>query len=259
MPPVEPSPGPFPTGRALSAVSKDEVRKFYYETTQNRALPEREISEEIRGENYSNVHAIGQKTTRYLRFAPNVAPLTNRLACRHTQTYVPLPLGDNKINKDLAASFKAGWQKSQGGSMAVMDGLTQNEAIFTGCSSDKLLNARQPNKKPKAVLTHTVCPPGQLMETCSHEQRMFGQPNLELAKNERVAQPRPGLDMGGQALDPPKKTAYVREYGKDGHCIRKSASTPKLGPASLEETTKAGEINWNIMNFKRNPYMSPGQ
>eukprot|EP00913_Durusdinium_trenchii_P016433 g15447.t1 len=41
MPPLYPSPGPFPNHRALDAVGKDELRKAYYETTSNRALPSR--------------------------------------------------------------------------------------------------------------------------------------------------------------------------------------------------------------------------
>ena len=46
MPPLYPSPGPFPNHRALDAVGKDELLKAYYETTSNRALPNRVASQE---------------------------------------------------------------------------------------------------------------------------------------------------------------------------------------------------------------------
>ncbi|CAE8620276.1 unnamed protein product, partial [Polarella glacialis] len=129
--PLYPSAGPLPSSRSLLAVTADEIRKSQYETTAMRATPVRPLSQEIVGENFLNVHAIGQKETRYLPFAVNVAPLTNRLACKYTQDYIPLPLGDKAINKGLAANFKAG-NKSGGaaGSAAPMDGFTMSETDY---------------------------------------------------------------------------------------------------------------------------------
>jgi len=162
------------------------------------------------------------------------------------------------VNTALAASFKAGWQQTKGGSLAAMDGTTMNEDEYVACSTHDLLRARQPNKKPPLALTHTVCPPGKLMETVSHEQRHFQQPRQDILKAERVDQPRPGMEMGGAAIDPPKRTTMFREYGKDGHCIYKSASSPKLEGTKAEKE-EAKNIAWNVLNIRRNPYMSPGQ
>ncbi|CAJ1380037.1 unnamed protein product [Effrenium voratum] len=205
MPPLYPSPGPFPSHQALAAVDKDQVRKAYYETTSSRALPGREVSEEIRGENFLNVHCIGQRNTRYLQWTRNFAPLTTRVACHHTKTYVPLPLGDNKINMDLAKSFKSGWQQSKGGSSAAMDGCSMYEGHFVGCSAKELQNARQPSRKPPQTLTHTVCPAGALLELQSHEHRRFAAPSGPGLRSQRVKPPRPNLEMGGAAVDPAKR------------------------------------------------------
>mmetsp|Transcript_53682 Transcript_53682/g.125116 ORF Transcript_53682/g.125116 Transcript_53682/m.125116 type:complete len:254 (-) Transcript_53682:59-820(-) len=253
MPPLYPSPGPFPTHRALAAVSKDEVRQFYYQTTSDRALYERPLSTEIRGENYLNVHAIGQRNTKYLQWTRNLAPLTNRLSCHHTEQYVPLPLGDNKINSDLAASFKAGWQKSKGGSNAVMDSTTLYEDVFVGCGTDELAAARQPNKKPPQKLTSTVCPPGDLLESKSHEQRHFQAPRQDILKAERVPPPRQCLVLGGSAIDPPKKSAYKRE-----HVPLRTLSSPEIH-ATRNERPVAQLVNLDVLQLRRNPYMSPGQ
>ncbi|CAK9080707.1 unnamed protein product [Durusdinium trenchii] len=252
MPPLYPSPGPFPNHRALDAVGKDELRKAYYETTSNRALPSRMGSQEIRGENFLNVHNIGQRNTKYLQWTRNFAPLTTRVSCHHTQSYVPLPLGDNKINSDLAASFKKGWQQSKGGSMATMDNTTMYEDDFPGMSKKELLGARQPNRKPAQTLTQTVAPPGELLELQSHEHRHFKKPRAELAKNPRVPPPRQALEMGGAPVDPPKLTTYVREH------IWLTASEPELRPTKAEKR-KVQEVNMEILNIRRNPYTSPGQ
>ncbi|CAE7261544.1 unnamed protein product [Symbiodinium sp. CCMP2592] len=253
MPPLYPSPGPFPTHRALAAVSQEAVRRCYYETSSDRALHARPLSEEIRGENYLNVHAIGQRNTKYLQWTRSVAPLTNRLACHHTQQFQPLALADNKINTDLAASFKAGWQKSKGGSQAVMDSRTVYEDTFVGCDTEALAGARQPNRKPPQKLTSTVCPPGELLETKSHEQRHFQAPRLDLLKAERVPPPRPLLEMGGAPRDPPKRSAYVRE-----HILLRSVSSPEVF-ATRAERPQAQLVNLDVLELRRNPYMSPGQ
>ena len=102
------------------------------------------------------VHNIGQRNTKYLQWTRNVAPLTTRVACHHTKTYVPLPLGDNKINTDLARSFKQGWQQSKGGSNAVMDNTTMYEDDYVNCSQKQFKNARQANRRPPQTLTHGV-------------------------------------------------------------------------------------------------------
>jgi len=252
MPPLYPSPGPFPNHRALNAVGKDQLLKAYYETASNRALPGRQSSQEIRGENFLNVHNIGQRSTKYLPWARNFAPLTTRASCHHTQSYVPLPLGDNKINTDLARSFKQGWQQSKGGSMAAMDSTTMYEDDYAGCSKKDLLGARQPNRRPPATLTATVAPPGDLLERQSHEHRHMTKPRADLAKNERVPPPRQALEMGGSAIDPPKKSAYVRE-----HIWLRPLEEPEL--LFTEKEKKHGRnLNMDVLNVRRNPYTSPG-
>ncbi|CAJ1380040.1 unnamed protein product [Effrenium voratum] len=198
MPPLYPSPGPFPSHQALAAVDKDQVRKAYYETTSSRALPGREVSEEIRGENFLNVHCIGQRNTRYLQWTRNFAPLTTRVACHHTKTYVPLPLGDNKINMDLAKSFKSGWQQSK-------------------------------------------------------EHRRFAAPSGPGLRSQRVKPPRPNLEMGGAAVDPAKRSAYSREH------LWLTASEPQLLPSHKDRPVNNAEVNFEVLDARRNPYMSPGQ
>ncbi|CAJ1341791.1 unnamed protein product [Effrenium voratum] len=253
MPPLYPSPGPFPSHQALAAVDKDQVRKAYYETTSSRALPGREVSEEIRGENFLNVHCIGQRNTRYLQWTRNFAPLTTRVACHHTKTYVPLPLGDNKINMDLAKSFKSGWQQSKGGSSAAMDGCSMYEGHFVGCSAKELQNARQPSRKPPQTLTHTVCPAGALLELQSHEHRRFAVPSGPGLRSQRVKPPRPNLEMGGAAVDPAKRSAYSREH------LWLTASEPQLLPSHKDRPVNNAEVNFEVLDARRNPYMSPGQ
>lgn len=45
-------------------------------------------------------------------------------------------------------------------------------------------------------------------------------PRADLAKNERVPPPRQALEMGGSAIDPPKKSAYVSRLYVDEKAIQ---------------------------------------
>eukprot|EP00933_Yihiella_yeosuensis_P055345 TRINITY_DN54091_c0_g1_i1.p1 TRINITY_DN54091_c0_g1~~TRINITY_DN54091_c0_g1_i1.p1 ORF type:complete len:268 (-),score=44.08 TRINITY_DN54091_c0_g1_i1:483-1286(-) len=260
--PLYPSAGPLPSGRALSAISQEQIRKAYYETSQNRGLPGRQPCQEIVGENYLTVHCIGQRDTRYLKWEHNKAPLTNRLATRHAQSYVPLPLGDNVVNRGLAANFKAGTQTNKAGSLAPMDGNTKQEDDYPERSIeyeiDRIQRAYQKNQKPKQTLTSTVCPPGDLLERVSHEQRWYQVPRADLAKAEKAPQPRPGLEQGGAPLDVKSTTAYTREFGKQAmHMLSKTASAPQLF-ATAHEKEQSKALNLNVGSFKRAPYLSPG-
>ena len=132
-----------------------------------------------------------------------------------------------------------------------MDNTTMYEDDYVNCSQKQFKNARQANRRPPQTLTHTVSPPGDLLELRSHEHRHFGVPRRDLAKAERVEPPRQALEMGGAAVDPPKRSNYTREH------IWLTASEPQL-MATGHEKQKLQEVNWEILNIRRNPYTTPG-
>mmetsp|Transcript_64067 Transcript_64067/g.144605 ORF Transcript_64067/g.144605 Transcript_64067/m.144605 type:complete len:89 (-) Transcript_64067:9-275(-) len=71
---------PLPTSGCLSAVSKEEARRIYYQTSYQHDVPGRMPSEEDRGENFIDVHSIGRRTNKYMDFQLSTAPLLNRNA-----------------------------------------------------------------------------------------------------------------------------------------------------------------------------------
>merc|ERR1719389_674765 len=66
------------------------------------------MPEEDRTENFDQIHSMGKKNTKYMKFHPSRAPLVDRTACRYTQEYIARPLGDCETNKALAENFKQG-------------------------------------------------------------------------------------------------------------------------------------------------------
>merc|ERR1719333_1288957 len=46
------------------------------------------MPEEDRTENFDQIHSMGKKNTKYMKFHPSRAPLVDRTACRYTQEYI---------------------------------------------------------------------------------------------------------------------------------------------------------------------------
>merc|ERR1719198_1347858 len=103
----------LPSSSSLSVVPKDKLLQAVYQTQSMRdwkPMKKTSLTEELhakaKGENYDDVHSIGKKDTKYMKCQINTAPLTNRQACKYTQDFGPLPLGDKQINSELAANWK---------------------------------------------------------------------------------------------------------------------------------------------------------
>eukprot|EP00928_Gymnodinium_smaydae_P054349 TRINITY_DN38135_c0_g1_i1.p1 TRINITY_DN38135_c0_g1~~TRINITY_DN38135_c0_g1_i1.p1 ORF type:complete len:278 (-),score=60.70 TRINITY_DN38135_c0_g1_i1:123-899(-) len=246
----------LPSAATFAKLTPEQVRRVCYTTQANRDFPGRKPAQEHIGENYVEVHGIGQRKSKYLDFQLKTAPLLNRTACRHNQAYGPLPLGDNVVNRALATSFKEGFKAGVGSNPCPLDGSTAHEEQFPLKDSSTLQQdlkfARQKSKKPKAELTFTVCPPGNLLETKSHEQRQFSAPQLDL-KSEPVKPPVPCHYIGGSAqrIFPPTATKQVHNL----KAVRreKSSSSPNLG------LTPMAPMDEEILRRPRNIYMEPAK
>lgn len=266
MPSFYQSAGPLPSSKSLKGFTKEQLQLAYYTTSSSQALQRRPATLEERGENYTDIHLIGKRTTKYLEFHVNKAPLTNRNACKHTQDYVPLPLGDVAVNRALAEVFKGGAKDGPGGSLAPLDGRTMYEDTFqdlppTECR-DRIALARQESAKPKAELTFTICPPGKFMEMRSHEQEKFQRPNASLAKPTKVMLPKQGLSLGGAAIaaDVRPKTNFQREFRPEITDMSKRMNAiPSLQSIRADLAASNGLLDAGYFQAKRAPNMSPGQ
>mmetsp|Transcript_94148 Transcript_94148/g.206200 ORF Transcript_94148/g.206200 Transcript_94148/m.206200 type:complete len:682 (-) Transcript_94148:51-2096(-) len=212
-------------GPKVEDVSEDAIRHLYFSTTHERTFQGKELPDAGRTENMLDVHWIGQRPTKYLKHHLNEAPLFNRDSCHYTQEYVPLPLGDNRINAQLAASFKGVSQKSKltGPSDAKLSGETKYSQDFRPHSAAQMRGCKQRSYKPKeAKRATTLSTGGPLLESKSASHEQFQTPELSLAKNERVPPPRGCLYVSLLESAGLSKTAYQEQYVNPG----RSSSCP---------------------------------
>lgn len=260
------SAGPLP--KISSSITKEQMQKMYYRTTNQTDVPGRQPPKEA-DENYLDIHNIGQRPTKYFPVDGFKAPLVNRLACSHTKAYVPHALGDDKVNKALAENFKQGFRASTTALYKPLGAESVSAFDFPERELEETRNCKPQNFKPKAGLTNTLGGLGSMLVTKSHEHTHFDTPNHSLAKAERANQPKPGLDIGGEARPVRGRTDYDRQYGieqaqRGRKFLRKEASLPAMGswtPGMVPSLVCPDKhpVMQEVQRAKRVPMMSPGQ
>lgn len=256
MPPIERSAGIFPGGSSHKAVSKDQLRRAYWQTTSSRDVPGRAPNPECVGENYNDIHMIGRRTTKYMDHQQSRAPLITRGSCQYNKDFTPLPLGDCAINKALAANFKAGRAAGGGpaaGGGAPMDGYSMNETDWTPFPAEDMRRAKPDSVQDPQVVTQTLNACGGLMEIKSHEQRVMIRPNMKIAKAERAPKPKASLNIGAKhAVN--HRSYYRRDFDERQHGPPRSASTPELNSYGMQLN-----LDPEIFQVRRAPHLMPGK
>mmetsp|Transcript_86688 Transcript_86688/g.269467 ORF Transcript_86688/g.269467 Transcript_86688/m.269467 type:complete len:257 (-) Transcript_86688:31-801(-) len=224
---------PFPTGSSFGAVKRDAVQRCYYQTAYQRGVPGSMPAEEDRGENFMDLHSVGQRTSKYMDYQLKTAPLLNRNACAST-AFSAKPLGDCHANRMLAENFKQGTNSAPKGLNVTLDGHSEYEACFRKRGQEDLERARQKGASQGASVfarTKTLGGSGNSLEKTSHTQLNFTPPNLTVAKPLKVLLPRQCLDLGGQPRPAGTRTTHQRSFaaGSGLAAARMSASAPDLG------------------------------
>merc|ERR1719331_1201589 len=129
------------------------------------------------------------------------------------KAYTPLPLGDNAVNKALAANFKMGVSASTQALYKPLGAEPVSQQDFPEYSTAEMATCRQKSCKPKAGLTNTLGGLGDLLVTESHEHRNFKEPRRDILKAKRAKLPRAGLDIGGDARQVRGRSDYDRQFG----------------------------------------------
>uniref|UniRef100_A0A7S1Q1E6 Uncharacterized protein n=1 Tax=Alexandrium catenella TaxID=2925 RepID=A0A7S1Q1E6_ALECA len=261
---------PFPTASSLGAVSKDEVRKTYYQTAYQRGVPGRKPSEEDRGENFLDVHAVGQRSSKYMEYQLKTAPLLNRNACASTRDFTAKPLGDCKANRLLADNFKQGSNSGPKGLDVSLDGRTEYEVTYLKADPEQMEWARQKSAASVQggnvfVRTKTLNSTGHSWEKQSHAHMKYTTPNLKVAKPLKVILPRQCLDLGGSAKQALTRTNHQHYFAPGSglpaaaaaRSLTMSASAPDL--ASLRRGEMPDPVEPAVELTRRAPYMTPGR
>eukprot|EP00933_Yihiella_yeosuensis_P068670 TRINITY_DN7455_c0_g1_i1.p1 TRINITY_DN7455_c0_g1~~TRINITY_DN7455_c0_g1_i1.p1 ORF type:complete len:366 (+),score=65.02 TRINITY_DN7455_c0_g1_i1:321-1418(+) len=199
----------LPTSAIKELAHPDEVRALYFRTTTSQAFAQQGAPPEAKGENFVEVHAVGQRDGKYMGYQLNRAPLLNRSACKYTQDFVVLPLGDCKTNTDLAKVYKDKTKQNNiSGSAAPFDATTKYTEDFRAPSQKQTQSARPKSAKPKIGLSTTL-PRGHMLETTSFSHDTFAV-HLTTFASEKAKPPQPNLHLPLSSV--PYSTSYKDQF-----------------------------------------------
>jgi hypothetical protein len=243
--------GVFPSQSAVRSKSTGDLQRLYFRTCQRDEHDWRTIPENDRPENFDQIHNIGKRTTKYMKFQKKTAPLVDRTACRYNQEFTPKPLGDYATNKELAITFSGAKKPT---TSKAFDAQTNYQSTFKDMDTQQLRSAKQKSCAPKQVRTSTLGGTGDLLETGSMAHQTFRTPPLHLAKNAPALAPKPNLTMAGQQASHLFTTAYNRDFVQHGSSVVEARYEDFMPPS--EQLPYLADPS--IYNARRACYLSPG-
>lgn len=253
MPGFYQSVGCFPGNTAISSVSQDDLRRLTYGTSYKAGVPGKVMRAEDKWENMIDIHNLGKKDTKYMKFQKNTAPLLDRSALCSTRDFVELPLGDNLINGELAQNFKKGLKGFAAGSEVEQKAESMYKMEFAAYPEDRSKAAKPKSCKPKQNRTKTITGMTELMETRPVSHVAHSAPNAALAKAAETVLAKPNITLGATWGKPPN-TSYKHEF----RGLKPSASAPHIGAASSEASSLLPRDHESF-RMRRCCYMAPGQ
>mmetsp|Transcript_8834 Transcript_8834/g.18837 ORF Transcript_8834/g.18837 Transcript_8834/m.18837 type:complete len:266 (-) Transcript_8834:51-848(-) len=252
------SSGVFPGQTAIKSVSEADLCRLTYRTTTGTGVPGRVMSHEDKWENFMEVHDMGKKDTQYMKYQKNVAPLLDHSACTCRRDFVPMPVGDNIINNQLAETNKNGLNAGKK-PLAIEQKATSSYASeFVATSPHRMRGAKPESTKPKANRTATITGMKDMMETRPQSHVHFRPPNSELAKAGEICLAPGNLGLSARWNTGPPTSSY----GKTFNSRSMTSSAPQLIPMDSLMGNRPPELlpdDDPVFQVRRSCFLSPGQ
>lgn len=211
----------LPSQSSQKHLSAEDVRRAFYQTTNDALLCGKQAPTESRGENMIDVYNIGRKDSKYMRYQVNRAPLIDRNSCQYTWDYTAMPLDGLSTTKAIAMESKSKSQNAGAASRAFKFGghISRYNEEFKGFSAEQTAEARPSSARPP--VGRSAMPSGDLKENVSHEQETFKQlPKDAWCKGSKFSAPRNHLQVGNFTLQ--SKTCYQEKFAvPDSELLRR--------------------------------------
>lgn len=252
--------GVFPSLSAVNSVSSADRNKVYFASTKASQFnwESGTMPAEDRTENFDQIHSMGKKNTKYMKFHPSRAPLVDRTACKYNQEFNAKPLGDCETNRALAENFKTGGiSKAQSSPFLSLKSSYMD--TFAGHHNEAMKAAKQKSCAPRKVLTETLGGAGGMLETVSNSHNSHRAPPMALARPGEVVLPKPNLTL----TEPGKSQGFFRSQAKRDYVnpaiykasmpssLMQQMDYPQIGVAVVDDD--------DIYGTRRACFLSPGQ
>jgi len=254
-----------PAKTAMAGLSREEIQRYFYMTQQKREFLGTQATEDAKCENFMDIHIVGQRDSKYMKYQHKHAPLLTRDNCEQTRAYVEHDLSAKAVTEEIADLVKSKQGVGRTKTQPAFDAQTKYHDDYRRFTKTEGRSAvRQPyvpiipctdDGRPSHPLRGT----DRLEETCSHERELYQPHPLHLAKAEKAKIPEaslgPVVDNRPNlvALSTAYREDFFSEKGVSRRPLRKPTrckSAPTLrGPIQalpnwMREAVASGE-NWS--------------
>lgn len=221
-------------------LSSEDMRRFFYQTHTSATFLGTQNPEDAGCENFYDIHQVGQRDSKYMKYQFKRAPNWDRSLCEHTRSYTPHDISDKGITDDLAECIKSKQGVGRPKTQPAFSAVTKYTDDYKRPSRDQARTAVRAPYKPvipvdeKGRPYHPLCG-DKLLEIMSHEHAHYNPHPLDLAKAEKAAKPDNNLGpVVNELLGLPMTTAYREEYFSEKGVPRRPLRKPircKSAPA----------------------------
>jgi len=223
-----------PAKAAMSGLSREEIQRFFYQTQQAREFLGTQAPEDAKCENFMDIHIVGQRDSKYMKYQHKHAPLLTRENCEHTRAYVGHDLSDHAVAGEIADLVKSKQGVGRPRAQPAFCAQTKYHDDYRRFTRAEARAAVRQGYVPIIPCTddgrpsHPLRGTDRLEEICSHEHEQFQAHPLNLAKAEKASAPKASL--GPVADNRPNlvalSTAYREEFFSEKGVPRRPLRKP---------------------------------
>lgn len=220
--------GVFTSPGATRKLSKREIKKLYWRTTNQQSFEGRQLGERDKNECMDQVHKVGERNTKYLEYQEKRAPLIGRSSCTYTAEYIPKPADDSWQNREFAKGLQGA--SSHGKSAPTLaTKTTYSDTYNRGRTVDELKGAKFPPQGDSRARTHTIGGVGNSHVKWSSTHSQHRGPHDDLTSKRTTVFHKANLTLPGGT--PPE--FWSSQYERDARFCTENAKSRPPSPGPL--------------------------
>lgn len=223
--PLTKSYGVFTSANAVRPLSKRDLERLYWKTSNQQHFEGRQHTEEDLNESLDQVHLVGQRDTKHMEYQEKRAPLVDRTACSYTTEFIAKPAGDSAANRIFAEGLKGNFVLKSAPSLGTQT--TYHDAFNQGRTEEELRKAKFPPQGDRQARTRPILTCGGSREKVSYTQSEHRGPHRDLQAQGTKAYHKSNLTLpGGRSRE-----FWTTQYERDSQFCKANAWPQGASPS----------------------------
>jgi len=258
--PLNASTGFIPSNASINRGSRStgDLQSLYFKSTIGHHHKGCQQPEDSKLENFEQVHFMGSKSAKYMKYKVKEAPLLDRRSCKYSCDFAAKPLGDHICSRELAELYRDRDRINPHAEVKQKGRTSYADTFNASRTQAQIDGANQSNQAPdKRIRTRTLGGTGETTEHMSKSQSdHLDRSRVDFARPCRALAPKPNFMLGGSISSDTYRTAYTSDFNR----VRPTTSSLEdLYKEMKSMTSREFKEDERMFGFRRCPFLSPGQ